>query len=319
MRVVYMGTPDFARRPLAHLCDSRHDVLAVVTGPDKVAGRGHKLIQTPVRIEAEKRDIPVFMPASLKSESLYENLRRLEPELIVVIAFRILPEKLFNLPEFGAINIHASLLPKYRGAAPINWALINGDSETGLTSFFLKKEVDTGDMIAQEKTAIAPDDNYDTLAARLSELAGPFLLKSLDLIEQGGPTGIPQDDLKASPAPKLTPDNTMIDFGFPAANVRNFVRGLSSKPAAYTTFRDAKLKLLACELVDGAGETGLRPGSIIPDRHRLLIQCRNSVIQITRLVPAGKSEMDGASFVNGFRPLPHELLGDMTSGGKENS
>jgi methionyl-tRNA formyltransferase len=314
-----MGTPDFARRPLAHLCDSRHEVLAVVTGPDKVAGRGHKLIQTPVRIEAEKRDIPVFMPASLKSETLYENLRRLEPELIVVIAFRILPERLFSLPEFGAINIHASLLPKYRGAAPINWALINGESKTGVTSFFLKKEVDTGDMIAQETTAISQDDTYDTLAARLSELAGPFLLKTLDLIEQGGPTGIPQDDLRASPAPKLTPDNTMVDFGFPAVNVRNFVRGLSSKPAAYTTFRGAKLKLLAAELADGTGESGLRPGAIIPDKRRLLVQCRDSVIEVTRMVPAGKSEMDGASFVNGFHPNPHELLGDILPGGKEKS
>ncbi len=314
-----MGTPEFARRPLTHVCDSRHEVLAVVTGPDKVAGRGHKLIRTPVRLEAEKQEIPVLMPASLKSDSLYESLRRLEPDLIVVIAFRILPEKLFTLPELGAINIHASLLPKYRGAAPINWALINGETETGLTSFFLKQTVDTGDLIAQEKTAITPDDTYDTLAARLSELAGPLLLKTLDLIEQGGPTGIPQDDLSASPAPKLTPENTMIDFGFPAVNVRNFVRGLSSKPAAYTTFRAARLKLLGAELVDGTGESGLRPGSIIPDKRRLLVQCRNSVIQITRIVPAGKAEMDGTAFVNGFHPTPHELLGDTTTGGKEKS
>jgi len=314
-----MGTPEFARRPLAHLCDSRHEVLAVVTGPDKIAGRGHQLIQTPVRREAEKRSIPVLMPASLKSESLYENLRRLEADLFVVIAFRILPERLFSLPKRGAINIHASLLPKYRGAAPINWALINGEIETGLTSFFLKQEVDTGNMIAQEKIAIAPDDTYDTLAAKLSTLAGPFLLNSLDLIEQGGQRGIPQDNLNASPAPKLTPENTMIDFGFPAANVRNFVRGLSSKPAAHTTFRGDKLKLLGCELADGPGESGLRPGSIIPDRRRLLVQCRDSVVQLTRVVPAGKAEMDGTAFMNGFRPNPHELLGDIITGGKEKS
>ena len=314
-----MGTPEFARRPLAHLCDSRHEVLAVVTGPDKVAGRGHRLIQTPVRLEAEKREIPVLMPASLKSEGLYESLRRLEPELLVVIAFRILPERLFSLPEFGAINIHASLLPKYRGAAPINWALINGETETGLTSFFLKREVDTGDMIAQENAAISSDDTYDTLAARLSELAGPFLLKTLDLIEQGGPRGIPQDNLKASPAPKLTPENTLIDFGFPAVNVRNFVRGLSSKPAAYTSFRGAKLKVLGCELIDGHGESRLRPGTILPDKRRLLVQCRDSVVQLTRLVPAGKAEMDGTAFVNGFRPNQNELLGDITTGGKEKS
>lgn len=314
-----MGTPEFARRPLAHLCDSRHEVIAVVTGPDKVAGRGHKLIQTPVRQEAERRNLPVLTPASLKSEALYESLSRIEPELFVVIAFRILPEKLFGLPKNGAINIHASLLPQYRGAAPINWAIINGETETGLTSFFLKREVDTGDMIAQEKTIITPDDNYDSLAGKLRELAGPFLVRTLDLIEQGDRKPIPQDDRRASLAPKLTPDNTMIDFGFPAPLVRNFVRGLSSKPAAYTTFRGAKMKVLACEVVDGTGESGRRPGSIISDKKRLLVQCRDSVVQLTRIVPSGKSEMDGTAFLNGVRLNPDELLGEIETGVKEKS
>ena len=314
-----MGTPEFARRPLAQLCDSYHEVLAVVTGPDKVAGRGHKLIQTPVRQEAERRGLPVLMPASLKSEALYEALNRLEADLFVVIAFRILPEKLFILPKRGAINIHASLLPHYRGAAPINWALINGDTETGLTSFFLKREVDTGDTIAQEKLPISPDDSYDSLAGKLSELAGPFLIRTLDLIEQGDRKPVPQDNRQVSQAPKLTPENTMIDFGFPAPLVRNFVRGLSSKPAAYTSFRGAKIKVLACEVAEGIGEQGLRPGSIIPDKKRLLVQCRDSIVQLTRIVPSGKSEMDGLAFLNGIRPEPHELLGAIASGVKEKS
>jgi methionyl-tRNA formyltransferase len=314
-----MGTPEFARRPLIDLCDSRHTVVAVVTGPDKVAGRGHKVIQTPVRQEAERRDLPVLMPASLKSEALYESLSRLDADLFVVIAFRILPEKLYSLPKHGAVNVHASLLPQYRGAAPINWALINGETETGLTSFFLKREVDTGDMIAREKLPIDSDDSYDTLSTKLSELAGPFLVRTLDLIEQGDHQPMPQDDRKASLAPKITPDNSMIDFGFPAPMVRNFVRGLSSKPAAYTYFRNSRMKVLACQVNDGQGEAGLRPGSILPDKKRLLVQCRDSIVQLTKVVPAGKSEMYGSAFLNGFRPEPHELLGEIVTGGKEKS
>jgi methionyl-tRNA formyltransferase len=305
-----MGTPEFARRPLIHLAESRHDLLAVVTGRDKPAGRGHRLLSTPVKTEAEKRGIPVFTPKTLKSKKLHASLAELQPDLFVVVAFRILPESLFSLPKLGSVNIHGSLLPKYRGAAPINWALINGERETGLSSFFLKRSVDTGDVIATERIAIRDEDTCDTLAERMSEIAGPFLLRTLDLIESGRAEATPQDDSEASGAPKLTPQDALIDFGFPAENVRNFVRGLSSKPGAYTFFRGKKIKILNCEIAPDEVAPGTRPGTVLPAKGRLVVACAHSAIEITRIVPEGKKPTDGPSFVNGFRPEPGELFGE---------
>jgi methionyl-tRNA formyltransferase len=310
MKIVFMGTPDFARPPLTELAASRHDVLAVVTGQDKRAGRGHRLIATPVKNLAEELGIPVFTPKTLKSTSLYEDLAALKPDLFVVVAFRILPEKLFTLPRLGSVNIHGSLLPRYRGAAPINWALINGDARTGLSSFHLKREVDTGDVILQEEIAIDPDDTFDSLYARMAQLAGPFLIRTLDLIESGKAQPLVQDESLVSQAPKLTPEDGFIDFGFPAAHVRNFVRGMSTRPGAYTTFRGQTIKIHACDVSEVDIPPDTRPGSILPDKKRLLVACAGSVIEIRRIVPQGKREMDGASFKNGYRPAPGELFGE---------
>lgn len=310
MKIVFMGTPEFARTPLACLCASEHEILAVVTGQDKKSGRGRQLMATPCRREAEQRRLPVFTPASLDDDELYASLKALEPDLFVVTAFRILPEKLFNLPRLGSINIHASLLPRYRGAAPINWALINGEKETGLTSFFLKKRVDCGDIILQEKIAIAEDDNFDSLYGRLSEMAGPFLLKTLDIIESGQCRPLPQENVRASRAPKITPFDALLDFGFPADKVRNFVRGMATRPGAYTYFRGGKVKIFAVAVDDTPTDDKLRPGSVIQHRKKLLVQCDRSVIEILRLLPEGKKEMDGISFMNGFKPRAGEIFGE---------
>ena len=311
MRIVYMGTPEFARRPFVCLCDSRHTLLAVVTGADKRAGRGHNVLPTPCRQEADRQKVPVFTPASLKDDHLYEELAALEPDLFVVVAFRILPKRLFALPRYGAINIHASLLPKYRGAAPIHWALINGETETGLTSFFLRQKVDTGNIILQEKHPIDVEDTYDTLSARLSAACGPFLLQTLDAIEKNPTAVISQDDSQATPAPKITPFDAMIDFGFPAENVRNFVRGLATKPGAYTLFRGKKLKVHQCQVIDHAAAADIRPGTCLAADHRLVVHCRDSALELTRLVPQGKKEMDGRAFVNGYRPRIGEVFGQI--------
>lgn len=317
MKIVFMGTPEFARVPLVTLLSSRHKVLAVVTGADKQVGRGRRLLPTPVKQEAEKHGLTVFSPSSLKSEDLYRSLAALQADLYVVVAFRILPERLFALPRLGSINIHGSLLPKYRGAAPINWALINGESKTGLSAFFLKREVDTGDVILQERTKIDPEDTFDSLYARLANMAGPFLLEALDLIESGSFRPISQDDRLASNAPKITPFNATIDFGFPADKVRNFVRGLSSRPGAYTTFRGKRVKVLKCSVADSAGNVNARPGTVLPERRRLLVQCARSAVELVRVVPEGKSEMDGISFINGFRLQPGEVFGEVLQGVKE--
>ncbi|NOY88047.1 MAG: methionyl-tRNA formyltransferase [FCB group bacterium] len=307
-----MGTPGFACPPLEFLNNSRHNIQAVVTLEDKPVGRGKKITSTEVCDKALQLGLPVLRPASLKDESFYQTIKKYDPDLIVTIAFKILPERIFTLPRYGSVNIHASLLPKYRGAAPINWVLINGEKETGLTSFFLKKKVDTGNIILQEKISILENDNYDSLAARLSQVAGPFLLRTIDLIEQGKAVGQIQDDSQATTAPKITPFDAMIDFGFPAEKVKNFIRGLSSKPGAYTFFRGKKLKILACQVDNRITEKGIRPGTILADKKRLLVQCAHSAIEVTSLIPEGKKQMDGTSFINGFKPQRGEILGEIS-------
>ncbi len=314
MKIVFMGTPEFACPPLEQLYNSRHDLLAVVTAPDKPAGRGKKLTASEVCSRAISLNVPILKPESLKDDALYEQLKQLAPDLIVVIAFRLLPQRLYELPKLGAINIHASLLPRYRGAAPIQWALINGETETGLTSFFLKKQVDTGDVILQKRVPIEDTDNYDSLYHRLSDLTGPFLLETLDLIESGSAQPVKQADSQASAAPKIGPFDALIDFGFPAPKVRNFIRGLSSKPGAYTYFRQKKVKILSSELADLETDPQTRPGTITYARKRLIVQCARTSLELTCLIPEGKKPMDGSSFVNGFRPNEGELFGETTHG-----
>lgn len=310
-----MGTPGFACKPLACLAESKHELVAVVTGPDEPTSRGRKTLPTAVCCEAIEHGLPVFKPAKLKSRKLRESLAELRPDLFVVVAFKILPQKLYTLPRLGSINIHGSLLPKYRGAAPINWALINGEKETGLTSFVLNDTVDTGDIILQERVAIEPDDNFDSLYARMSDRCGPFLLQTLDMLDKGDFVPVIQDHSLASPAPKITPENAMIDFGFPAHNVTNFVRGLSSVPGAYTFFRGRRMKVLECSstdmsMIDEKGSSE-RPGSIIKHKRKLLVRCAGSVVEISKIMPQGKKTMDGTSFVNGYHPAEGECFGEL--------
>ena len=312
MKIVFMGTPVFAVPALQALAKSEHKLLAVVTGEDKKAGRGKILAPTPIGTLAKTLQVPVIKPHSLKDNVLYDQLRQLQADLFVVIAFRILPKNLFSLPRLGSINIHGSLLPKYRGAAPINWALINGEKETGLSAFFLKTKVDTGDVINQTRTAIDENENFDQLYERLSQIAAPFLLETLTMIASGTTRPLPQNEVDASMAPKLTPFDAFIDFGFPARHVVNFIRGMATKPGAYSYFRQKKIKIIAAKTAE-PDETLSNPtkvGSIVQIKKKLLVCCANSVIEITRLIPEGKKEMDGISFINGFKPELGELFGE---------
>ncbi|HDL01156.1 MAG TPA: methionyl-tRNA formyltransferase [candidate division Zixibacteria bacterium] len=314
MKIVYMGTPAFACPPLLALHKSRHDVLAVVTGQDKQIGRGRKVIPTNVASLADKLHIKTLKPASLKDETLCEQIKSLSPDLIVVIAFRILPKRLFSIPKLGAVNIHGSLLPKYRGAAPINWALINGEKETGLSAFYLNQKVDTGDIIFNEKITIENDDNFDSLYNKLSELSALFLLKTIEQIDSGTTAPVMQDESLASLAPKITPFDALIDFGFPAENVVNFVRGMSTTPGAYSFYKEKKIKILACEQVPEYHKSDIRHGTIIRSKKKLQVQCANSAVEITKVLPEGKKIMDGASFLNGFRPKIGEIFGELHKG-----
>ena len=310
-----MGTPEFARKILVCLNESKHEILTVVTGPDEPLPRGNKTAPTPVKVEAEMLGIPVLTPKLLKSRVLYESLEALKADIFVVAAFKILPRKLFTLPKLGSINIHASILPAYRGAAPINWAIINGEKETGLTGFVLNERVDTGDVIFQEKTAIGDDENFESLYSRLADMAGPFTLKSLDILQDENFTPIIQDHSGATPAPKITSENAMIDFGIPAESVRNFVRGLATIPGAYTFFKEKRIKILECrEIIDSNGieiKHDARPGTIYSHKKKLIVQCAHSAIEILQLSIPGKKVMDGSSFKNGYRPVEGDCFGEI--------
>ena len=304
-----MGTPEFARRPLEYLYrNARHDIAAVVTGPDKPSGRGLKLVPTAVKAAAQKFEIPVYAPESLKDQAFLEKMKDIGADIFVVVAFRILPEALFTIPARGSINLHGSLLPKYRGAAPINWALINGETETGLTTFFLKKKVDTGDVIYQEKISIKPDEIFDELYTRLSEMAGPVIEKTLNLIETGNVVPIAQDNSLATPAPKLSPEDCQIDWGFPPENIVNFIRGLSSIPSAFTGFRGKKVKILRARKDEVEMTEKFEPGQIIKDKQKLLVAAASGAVEILELLPEGKSRITGGEFVRGYHPDNHEML-----------
>jgi len=316
MKIVFMGTPEFARANLVALAESQHEILAVVTGLDKPVGRHRHLQPTVVRREAERQGLPVLMPKSLRSKSFRQELAKLDADLLVVAAFRVLPPSLIGVARYGAINIHTSLLPKYRGAAPVNWAIINGETETGLTSFFLRETVDTGDIVHQQRVPITLNDTFDSLYERLCAATGPFLLKTLERIEKKEYTPVPQEDTQASYAPRIRPEDGLIDFGFPAENVRNFVRGMATRPGAYTFFRGKMLKVHFCEIAEHSGSSDTRPGAILDDRRRLLVQCNRSAVELTRVVPAGKREMNGCAFVNGYHPQAGEVLGERPVAGE---
>lgn len=310
-----MGTPELARRALEYLySNTRHEILAVVTGPDKPAGRGRKVVPTVVKYAAGEFGLPVYTPASLKDGRFIEQMKNIGADIFIVVAFRILPEKLFMIPPHGSINLHGSLLPKYRGAAPINWAIINGETETGLTTFFLKKKVDTGDIIYQEKIKIGPEETFDELYLRMSELAGPVIGKTLDLIESGKARLLVQDNGLATPAPKITPSDCMIDWGFPSRYVMNFIRGLSSVPGAFTYYRGRKLKILRTKVIEMESEEKYRPGQLINDKYQLLVATSDGAVEILELLPEGKSKMSGSQFLRGYRPTENEILGERPRG-----
>jgi methionyl-tRNA formyltransferase len=292
--------------------------LAVVTGPDKVAGRGHQLIQTPVRREAEKRDIPVLMPTSLKGEGLYESLRRLEAELFVVVAFRILPERLFSLPEFGAINLHASLLPKYRGAAPINWAIINGELRTGITAIELNERWDAGAILGQAATGIQATETAGQLHDRLAAMGPALLDEVLAQIAQGTSRPLPQEESRASRAPKLKKADGAIRWSDSARQVYNRVRGLWPWPGAFC-FLDVPGRPPERLIVAQAAVADERNPQV-PATHELgrldadmTIICGSGRLRLLEVKPENAKLMSFAAYANGR----HLRAGDLFRDGAE--
>ena len=308
LKIVFLGTPDFAVESLRRIHEGGYNIVGVITMPDKPAGRGHKLLQSPVKQYAVENNLPLLQPVNLKDSQFVEELRSLGANLFVVIAFRMLPEVVWSMPEFGTFNLHASLLPKYRGAAPINWAVMNGDTETGVTTFFLKHEIDTGDIIRQEKIDILPTDNVGDVHDKLMMLGADLTIDTINHIIVGDLKTIPQDDIlkgdEPTPAPKIFKDTCKIDWNKSAINVHNHVRGLSPYPAAWTEMmvegREAiTMKVFETAVVEYEGK--LNPGEFKIEGNHLFVDCASNRIEILSLQVAGKKRMPTPDFLRGLK------------------
>jgi len=299
MKIVFMGTPDFAIPSLKILIQNNHSIIAVVTTPDKERGRGQKITFTAVKQFAIENNIPVYQPEKLKGNNEFvEQMKGLNPDLFVVVAFRILPKEIFEIPKHGSFNLHGSYLPKYRGAAPIQWALINGDTETGLTTFKLAEKVDTGNIYLQEKVKINSDDNFETLHDRMSLIGAEIVLKTVTMIENGNVELHQQNDSLASPAPKITKEICLIDWNKPAEEIHNLIRGLSPHPVAYFLHNNKVIKIYKTEIVK---DVKLKPSEFHQTKTELLIGCGKDALRILEIQQEGKKRMNVEEFLRGFR------------------
>lgn len=313
LRIVFMGTPEFAVETLKALVDNGYNVVAVVTQPDKPIGRHGSVLQpSAVKQFAKEQGLPVLQPEKMKDPEFIERLRAYNANLQVVVAFRMLPEVVWAMPKYGTFNVHAALLPQYRGAAPINWAIINGETQTGVTTFFLDKDIDTGRIIMQLPFDIRPEYNVEDVYNGLMSLGAEICLKTLDKIVEadGKPASIAQEDIikthdELHPAPKIFKETCKIDWHLPSLHIHNFVRGLSPHPGAWTEIEDTNgvpmvLKIFATTL---SGETSDSPcGTIIATKRSLSIVCGDrNILKIDELQMAGKKRMRASDFVNGAK------------------
>ncbi len=306
LRIVYMGTPEFAVEPLKRLVEEGYNVVGVVTMPDKPAGRGQHVQESPVKKYALQEDIPLLQPEKLRDEDFLVQLKMWQADIQVVVAFRMLPEVVWNMPRLGTFNLHASLLPQYRGAAPINWAIINGEKETGVTTFFLKHEIDTGNIILQRSTPISEQDNVGTLYDRLMHMGAELVVETMERITMGDVSTMPQDDSVATnPAPKIFKDDCKINWDKPAIELHNFVRGLSPYPAAFTEVKNEKgqvlsLKVLETEVIDST--VAEQPGTLVSDgKNQLLFATSEGYLSVKRLQLAGKKAMTTQELLRGTK------------------
>lgn len=301
LRVVFFGTPDFAVASLSALLDAGVQVLAVVTAPDKPAGRGRQMHETAVKLFAVSKQIPVLQPPKLKSPDFIHQLQSLQADLQVVVAFRMLPEAVWNMPPLGTINVHASLLPQYRGAAPINWALIHGDKETGVTAFRLKHEIDTGHILMQQSVAISPEDDAGSLHDKLMEAGAALLVTTLKNLASGTLSEQPQSDTVAlRHAPKIFKEDCRISWQQSADEVLNFIRGLSPHPAAFMMLNGKMLKVFRAHL--GPSSDLPVPGSHETDgKNYFRVASADAWLYLDELQLEGKKRMDIEAFLRGFR------------------
>lgn len=299
LRIIFMGTPEFAVPSLKALVEAGENVVAVVTAPDKPSGRGLKLMPTPVKEYALTQNLHILQPEKLKDPQFLQELTDLKADFQVVVAFRMLPEVVWNMPPKGTINLHSSLLPQYRGAAPINWAIINGEKETGVTTFFLQHEIDTGNIIFQEKEPIYPTDNAGTLYARLMDRGGELIVKTVQAVANNTAPSVPQvysETLK--PAPKVFKESAQVLWNLSAEETVNLVRGMNPFPGAWCTLAGKIYRLHLVEVV--AEPTNLAPGEIFTDNKTTLhIGCSTGAIAVLEWQAEGKKRMEISAFFNG--------------------
>lgn len=302
-----MGTPEFAVPSLELLLQNNYTLSAVVTAPDKPRGRGQQVSFTPVKECALRHHLPVLQPVSLKDSAFVESLRTLHADLFVVVAFRILPREIFTLPKSGSFNLHASLLPKYRGAAPINWAIINGEKESGVTTFFLQEKVDTGNVLLQARVAVHDDMNAGELHDVLSEVGAEIVLQTVRLIERGKILPRAQEDTLATPAPKVFKETCRINWNQDSFRIHNFIRGLSPYPAAWTMYEGKMMKIYKSKIADEQNQslhfTSHTAGEIFFTEKNLFVKtadAADAAIEILEIQQEGKRRMSVKEFLRGF-------------------
>lgn len=305
LRVLFMGTPEFAVGILDHLIKSKTNVVGVVTAPDKPAGRGKRLHSSSVKQYAEKNDLKVLQPTNLKSDEFQADLKRLNPNLMVVVAFRMLPKVVWEFPKYGTFNLHASLLPQYRGAAPINWAIINGEKETGVTTFFIDEEIDTGKIIDSKRTLIEAEDDVESLHDKLMSLGAELVLQTVKSIAKGNVKPKAQEiDVEMKAAPKLTKENTKINWNQPAQSIVNFVRGLTPFPTAWTELEmnGEILKVKIYKVTAKLENHNKIMGSSFYSKEEksICVAVQNGYIHINELQLPGKKRMESHALVNGL-------------------
>ena len=302
LRIIYMGTPEFGVPALEKLVAAGWNVIAVITAPDKPQGRGQKLVGSPVKEAAERLDIPVLQPTNLKDPGFQQELKELAADLQIVVAFRMLPEVVWDMPPLGTFNLHASLLPNFRGAAPINWALIQGEQETGVTTFFLQHEIDTGNILFQEKVAILPEDNLGSLYEKLMGLGADLVLRTVAAIASKDIHPLPQDEVLAiRKAPKIFKETGKIDWTASATSIHNLIRGLSPYPGAWTELQGKTCKIFTSTTLEGK-LSGKAPGEWTSDfKTYLHFQSGQGILEVQELQVEGKKRMKVDELLRGWK------------------
>lgn len=303
LRILFMGTPDFAVSSLQNLYTNNYDIVAVVTAPDRPAGRGQKLKESPVKVYAKRKGLTVLQPERLKNERFILAIKALDPNVQVVVAFRMLPQMVWNIPEYGTFNLHASLLPDYRGAAPINWAIINGETKTGVTTFFIDEKIDTGEIIFQKETEISSEDTAGSLHDKLMVLGSDLVLKTIRHIETNEIQTTKQSDkLAINPAPKLNRDNCKIDWNDTIVDIYNKIRGLSPYPVAWSEMQNGqeRISVKIYSAVMHLETHDESPGTLKISKNEMLVAVKKGYLKLLEIQLPGKRRMDIKSLLNGF-------------------